>query len=309
MPENLLKYILTTLAYYDVMDYPMTAFEIWKHLTQVNGQEGNSKKKYNITDIIRELENEKLKRFIDEYWGFYFLKGRKDLVDKRLKCNKISQEKMKIARRIAKCLRFIPYVRMVAITGSLAMKNSNSVSDIDFLVVLKHGKIFTGRLLVTLIVHLLGRRRYGEKINNRVCLNYFITTKTLEINLKDIFSASEYSFIFPIFGFNIFRKFKEANCWIERYKINYQTNLLANLKIVRENKTIKFIRKSGEKILDFSFIEEYLKKWQIGRIVSDPRTHKPGSVVIANDEMLVFLPEPQGPGLYVAFQKKLNGLA
>lgn len=302
------KNILASLAYYDVMGYPMTSFEIHKYFTKFGQPNEAEDGQVDLLEIINVLESEKLKKFIEEYRGFYFLKVRKNLVEQRLERNKIAESKFKILLKTARWLRFIPFVRMIAATGSLAMKNTESQSDLDILVVLKRGKIFTGRTMVTLAVHLLGRRRYGNKITNRICLNYFITEKSLEINLKDAFSASEYSFIFPLFGFSVFQKFQEENNWIKNYKPNYRADDIPNLKLLPDTPAAKTFRQIGEKIFNFDFIEQQLKRWQVKRIANDPRTKKAGSMIIANDDMLVFLPEPQSPEVFGKFKKKLEGL-
>jgi predicted nucleotidyltransferase len=293
----------------------MTAFEVWKYLTRI-GDESKDEEKITLADVMRELEGDKLKRFVCVFQGFYFLRGREYLVGQRIERNKIAEKKLKIAIKIAKFLRFVPFVRMIAVSGRLAMKNTEKKSDLDFLIALKNRKIFTGRLLVTLAVHLLGKRRYGVKIEDRACLNHFFNNKYPEINLKDnltnseyFFSASEYHFLFPIFGPKTFQKFKEKNVWIKKYKINYATFESSNLKFVRDILPSKIIRKAGEWLLRPNFIEKLLKKWQMERIAKDPRTHQRGSVIIANDKMLVFLPEPQGVKIYEKFIKKLNDLS
>ncbi|MCX6763527.1 MAG: nucleotidyltransferase domain-containing protein [Candidatus Moranbacteria bacterium] len=308
MSTELEKNILTTVTYYDVMDYPMTAFEIWKHLTLINEQGTVDSKQYNLQDVIKELESENIQKFIEEYQGFYFLKGRKNLVSERLKKNKISQSKFRKVRWVLSLLRFVPYVRMAAVTGSVAMKNALPESDIDLLVVLKKNKIFTGRTLVTLLLHLLGRRRHGRKITNRICLNYFITTDSLEINLKDIFAASEYSFIFPAYGLKTFRSFISQNAWIKNYKPNRQEEILPNPRIIADSHFSKIIKNIREFLLKPKIIESWLKQWQIKRIMANPKTHKQGSIVIADEKKLVFLPEPQGPIIYDKFKARLADL-
>lgn len=295
--------ILTTIVYYDILDYPLTSFELWKYLIRHNGAE---KKEYKIEDIITELENEELRKKIEEYRGFYFLKGRQDLVQQRIENNKIAEKKFKRVRRIVKILRFVPFVRMVAVTGTLAMKNTGKSSDLDLLVVLKHGKIFTGRTLVTLVTHMLGVRRYGRKISNRVCLNFFITDESLKVNIKDLFSSSEYYFIWPMFGGEIFRKFQEENDWIGAFRENYVLEEIANLKLIKDDRFSKIIRNLGEKVFSFRFVENWLKNWQTKRIQRDPRTHYDGSMVLADDNALIFLPEPQGPGIFEKFQEKMK---
>jgi len=321
------KNILTTLAYYDIMDYPMTSFEIWKYLTAISnfqfprlpkpgtgGQaisnkiQNNDEIKFSLQDVVKELDSDNLKKLIEEYRGFYFLKGRQSLVEQRIKRNKISESKYRILLRVASVLRLVPYVRMVAVTGRLAMKNADEKSDLDLLIALKHGKIFTGRILVTLIVHLLGKRRYKGKITNRVCLNYFITTKSLGIDLKDLYSASEYFFISPLFGLETFKEFQEKNSWIKNYKINYQEDGHVSQKILPDTYFTKLFRKTGEKLLNFIFIERTLKNWQIKRINRNPKTHQAGSLVTANDSALIFLPSPQGPKIYEKFQEQLSAL-
>jgi len=303
------KHILTTLAYYDVMDYPMTSFEIWKYLTIANQRPtAKGQRSFFLLDVINELESENLKKKIEEYRGFFFLEGRKNLVEQRIRRNKIAESKYKILLRVANVLRFVPYVRMVAVTGRMAMKNAEEKSDLDMLLVLEQGKIFTGRILVTLVVHLMGLRRYREKIANRICLNYFITTSSLEIRLKDIFSASEYYFMLPLFGLETFKDFQEQNSWIGEYKFNYKKDEAANLKMLTDIWPARFLRSLGEKILRPGFIEKSLGAWQMKRINKNPKTHQAGSMVSASNEALIFLPSPQGPKIFDKFQERLSSL-
>lgn len=307
--NNLRKNILATIAYYDVLDYPLTAFEIWKYL--IMNQEStsnNQEEEIKLLDITNELDREEIKKYIEECRGFYFFQGRQDLVAKRIENNKISESKLKIIKKVAWFLRFVPFVRMVAITGRVAMKNAQKGSDLDLLIVLKHGHIFTGRTLVTLLVHLLGKRRYGKKIKNRICLNYFITTKSLEISNQDLFSSSEYYFIRPIFGFKVFRKFQTQNRWIRKYKPNYKPIEIAETCLLKDSYFSKKIRKIGEMIFSFSSLEKMLKKWQLRRIAVDLRTHQEGSMVEAGDDALIFLPEPQGPQIFERFKERLKNL-
>ena len=310
MSSELSKYILATLAYYDVVDYPLTGFEIWKYLTTHNSETGDhNAQHFSLVAILDELENENLKKIIETYRGFYFLLGRKNLVEQRIRRNKLAEEKYKRLLKVVNILRFAPYVRMIAATGRLAMKNTEKKSDLDLLVVLEHGKIFTGRILVTLFVHLLGKRRYRGKIANRVCLNYFITTNSLEIGLKDIYSSSEYYFMVPLFGLETSREFQAKNSWIKNYKANYQRENTLSLKALSDTFLTKVIRGIVEAICGFDFIEKFLKKIQLKRIMKNPKTHQAGSMVVANDEALIFLPSPQGPKIYDKFQDRLSSLA
>jgi hypothetical protein len=316
------KKILSTVIYYNILDYPLTAFELWQYLIADEG-DATPKNKCALGKIIEVLESEEIKNNLEEYRGFYFLRGRKDLVAKRIQSDKDSIPKFKIAERAARWMRFVPFVRMVAVTGTLAMKNPERNSDIDFFVVLERRRIWTGRLWVTIVVHFLGIRRHKEKIKNRICLNYFITTGNLEIERQDLFAANEYAFIYPLFaypnryakrggrGFDTFQKFCSANReWINRFKPNWEAPEIEPAKYFTEHSGIsQFIQRTAETLINFlggDIMEAWLKEKQIEKIETNPLTHREGAYVEATDENLVFLPEPQGPKIYEEYKKDLE---
>jgi hypothetical protein len=320
--SDLSKRILSTIVYYDIFDYSLTSFEIWKYLIRSKNKEErikkNSEEMICLLDVIKELEKDEIKKHLDKYRGFYFLKGRKELVEKRIERNKISESKIKILKKAIWFLRFVPFVRMIAVAGRMAMKSADKDSDLDLLIILKKGKIFTGRILTTLIIHLLGVRRYGNKIKDRICLNHFMADEDLETGLHSLFSSSEhsqslhlfasseYSFIYPVFGWETFQNFQRANEWIKNYRINYQADEVKNMKLIEDSDFSRITRKIGEFFFRPVFFEKVLKKWQMGRIINDPRTHQAGSFVTANNKELIFLPKPQGPEIEGKFQKKLG---
>ncbi|MDR3558823.1 MAG: hypothetical protein P4L62_01180 [Candidatus Pacebacteria bacterium] len=312
MTNGLSKKILATIIYYDILDYPLTSFEVWKYLLAVNGEQesvNNKKEKMSLAEVMKELESEDLQKHTEEYRGFYFLKGRRDLVAQRLERNKISERKLKKIQQTVFWLRMAPFVRMAAVTGRVAMKNATRKSDLDLLIALKNNRIFTGRLLVTLLVHALGRRRHGSKMTDRICLNYFITDGSLEIGSHDIFSAHEYSFTVPVFGGEVFQEFQKENSWIAEHKPAFAPDVVLGIKILEDTSWVRAVREFGEKIFNSDKLEARLKKWQMDRIVADPRTYQKGSGVTAGSDALVFLPDPQGPRVYEKYRERVDALA
>jgi len=329
MSDNLSKYILTTLVYYDVMDYPMTVFEVWKYLTKISPEVAE---KYSLAEVMKELEEDKLKKIIEEYRGYYFLKGRlpatlrspdtptqamragvamragSELVPQRIERNKIAEKKFRIVRQVVWWLRFAPFARGVAVTGRMAMKNAEHKSDLDLLIILEKNRMFIGRLLVTLLVHLLGKRRHGNKIKDRICLNHFVATKCC-VSGRDIFASHEYAFMVPIFGAKAFRKFQKNNPWIQGFKINFEP-ADGNLKKISDSHVSKFVRENLEKILHADFIEQKMEKWQQKRIANNPKSKQAGGIIICSPEELAFWPnfENQGPKVFDSFQERLAEL-
>ncbi|HCU70611.1 MAG TPA: hypothetical protein DIC35_02515 [Candidatus Moranbacteria bacterium] len=315
MHDKLYKNILATLVYYDVMDYPMTLFEVWKYLIRsVDKNQGfdedfMEKEDFSLAKVLAYLEkNDKLKKYIDSKNGYYFLKGRNDLVEKRLEKNKISEKKLGIVLEVARVIRFVPYVRMIAIAGRLATKSAEKNSDLDLLIAVKHGKVFTCRLLVTIIVHLLGKRRHNNKIKDRICLNHFITTK-FTISARDMFSSHEYCFLKPIFDNDSFMRFHNSNDWIQNYRPNF-SHSSDNISIIKDSRLSRLIRRIGEKTLQSDLIENILGNWQKKKIKNNPKSQTIGGLIISSDEELAFWPnfENQGPAVFEKFQNKLRNL-
>ncbi len=307
MGDDFKKNILNTFCYYDVLNYPLTLFEVWKHLLaneEIN-TEGNIK--ITLKNILLSLEDPDLKRFIDSEDGMYFLRGKNNLVRDRINRSKISLLKIKKMKRIVGLLRSAPFVRMILVTGKLAMRNAHPKSDWDVMVVLKERRIWIGRTLITLLAHFFGKRRHHDKIINRVCFNYFITTNSLEIRNKDLYSANEYFFCFPLFDAkNYFKRFQLKNHWIRKYKPNYYLSLMDNLCSSGDTVITKFTRALAENLFDYDFLERYLEKLETKKIKENPKTNNENSLIDVDENALIFLPNPQGPEVFEKFKNKVQ---
>jgi predicted nucleotidyltransferase len=313
MSDVLCKNILATVVYYDGFDYPLTVFEIWKYLIKTDyyaGDVENSQEKITLAKITEKLSSdENLKKFIENKSGFYFLKGREQLTIRRIKNNELSARKFQILTKTVKWLRLVPFVKMIAVTGTLAMKNAKIESDLDLLIVLKQGKIWTGRTLVTFILHILKKRRHNKKIADRICLNFFLADESLEIMIKDLFSASEYMFLYPLYGWETYIKFQIKNRWIKSMKPEYALEELPPIKLIEDSSFSKIFRKGGEYIFSAGWIERGLKKIEKKRIARNPKTHQNDSLVRVDDEALIFWPQPHGPKIFQQFKEKIGKLS
>ncbi len=307
MHNNLTKSILATIVYYDVFDYPLSAFEIWKYRTvQAQGQEYGNETPVTLEDIMVMLDTESIKRSIGNRQGLYFVRGREMLVKRRLRRGKLSIAKYRGVHNLVFWLRFVPFVRSVALTGSLAMKNSEISGDWDLLITLRSGHIWTGRAVLSALLQCFGKRRHDTDIADRACLNYWVTTTSLEIITKDLFSSNEYFFITPLFGYSVFQKFQEKNSWIRRFRPQYKVSTSPHLMCIQDSFFSKFSRDIGEILLSDRWLERKLSLWQKKKIAANPKTRLPGSFIEATDEALIFLPKPQGPKVFAAFKDRLS---
>lgn len=302
----LTKNIIATLAYYDVMEYPLTAFEVWKHFLAVENEVNRDQ--VTLSAIHEALVMLVKENRIRQDRGFYFLPDRTGLVDRRLSEGKVSVARLKRVKQLALLLRFLPFVRMIGATGSLAMEKGEKDSDWDLLIVLRKDFIFTGRAIVTLFLQIIGKRRHGEKTKNRACLNYFITDESLEIGTKDLYSAHEYRFLIPLFGWDVYRKFEMTNRWIVRFQPQFFLTERPSFFLVADSRLARISRAFFEGIFGHGFLEAKLRIWQQKKISRNPLSKLEASYIEATDQALIFLPKPRGPKTFVAFRDRLAAL-
>ncbi|MBP7060412.1 MAG: hypothetical protein KBA91_00345 [Candidatus Moranbacteria bacterium] len=306
MSYQLGKNITATVTYYDVMDFPLTAFEIWKHLLVYDREQMTPSSEVTLYDVWDVLHSKQLAEKVTERNGLYFLPGREILCVERIERDKLSVQKLKRMKRLVRWLRYVPYVRMIGATGSLSMKHGTRGSDWDMFVVLQAGKIWMGRTLLTAFLHLIGKRRHGKKINDRACLNYFVTDDALEIATKDLYSAHEYRYLIPLTSFGLFQIFELKNRWIKEYQPNFTLTTLPSLWTWGADLWTRRAQRRFELWCNRLDFESWLKSWQQKKISLNPKTALEGSHIEASDQALVFLPRPRGPRIFQQFRERLR---
>jgi len=218
--EKLQKAILKTLAYADVFGYPLISKELYRFLI---ADEVFSSVSFRRA-FMRIVANEKQ---IDTNGEYFFLRGKKEVVVLRKKREGWSREKLEIAQKVANWLKIIPTIKMVAITGALAMNNSDKEDDIDLLIVTSKNRLWLTRFLTVLLVELVAnRRRPGDKdVEDKICLNMFLDEDHLEIPEKeqDLFSAHEVCQLKPIWSKdNVYQEFITQNQWYQKFLPNWK---------------------------------------------------------------------------------------
>jgi predicted nucleotidyltransferase len=256
-----------------------------------------------LGDVVAALSGDSFSDHVVLCDGFYPLRGREDLVRTRIRSEKISSAKLKRVRTLARLLSLVPFVRMVGVTGSLAMKSGDRESDWDLFVVLRAGRIWVGRTLLTGFLHVIGKRRHGKYHRDRACLNYYVSEDALEISTKDLFSAHEYRFLIPVVGEEVFRRFELKNRWIREFKPGFRPTELLPLWYLREPDAAPSVRQLFENLFDFTFLESWLSSWQKKKIARNPKTRIKGGHIEATDRALIFLPKPRGPRVFDRFMR------
>jgi hypothetical protein len=223
--------IIATLAYSDIFDYPLTLNEIHRYLILEGAP---------CSAISKAFSQHKLRKYISLQHGYYVLRGREHLVQKRVKRGKNSELLWPIAFKYAWLIANLPYVRMVGITGSLSRNNVHSTSDIDFFIVSQHNRVWVSRLLVFII------QKLGSLRNIRLCPNYIISERNLAFQEQNLFTAYQLSQLIPITQISTYLRIWRKNPWIKQLLPNAQPYSHARMG----RRVNQPIRKLAEILLD-----------------------------------------------------------
>jgi hypothetical protein len=308
--------ILSTIAFYDAVgELPLTSLELYRGLLRQN----DNSPKLSFCDFLKIIETQKSIKHspINNLRGFYFLKKNKDAYAKRINLGKTGIKKWRIAQRMANVIFFLPFVRMVAITGSLALNNTRRESDIDVLIVTKRGYIWTTRMLVSVIMQILGKRRHGIKISDRICLNHYISEDNLALRPQSLFSAHICASLIPLWDKDFTNnKLMSRNKHIIDSASSHAQSFppLFHLKTLRPTPTFgHLLAKINEIIIECTIgrpLESIMKNLQARRIKrSIENMHIESKEVIFDDHALVFHhPRPVNQEALYLYKKNLEEL-
>jgi hypothetical protein len=83
--------------------------------------------------------------------GYYFLAGRQDIVALRQGREIVSRRAFRRGLFYGRVLGALPFIRMVGITGSLAVLNCENVDDLDFMLIARTGRVWLARAFALLL--------------------------------------------------------------------------------------------------------------------------------------------------------------
>lgn len=249
------KSILKVLVYFDIFEYPLTLKEIKDFLDK------------EINDEELKLTLEKLIQagYIWLHDSLYSLQNNYALVDRRRNGNRKANQLLAKANEITKLLYNFPYVRAVAISGSLSKNFADENADIDYFIITKANRLWIARTLMHLfkkLPFLKGRKQF-------YCMNYYVDEVQLQIEEKNIYTATELVTLIPMAGNGSMKKFFESNLWALSYFPNKYIPDLKNI-FAKAN----WVKKTGEFVFNNRWgncLDNYLMKlttrrWKIKEV-------------------------------------------
>lgn len=208
--------VLLTLTYSDHFGFPLTLEEL---KTRLVGPFSNTLLTSTLSKMLRKGE-------IIKTANYYHLPEKELLVSRRESRKTISLPQLAQAKEIAAKFGNVKGVLAIYLTGSLAMSNSNTNSDIDLMIITENHRLWTTRILLTIYAELRGLRRrpHSPHSSGKVCLNLYLTPEsfTLPTSKRSLYTAYELIQAIPLYDpHNTHPDLLLANSWIHSFLPNY----------------------------------------------------------------------------------------
>jgi predicted nucleotidyltransferase len=225
--------ILATVTYFDMFDYPLTGTEIYLFL----------KGKCALEDFDEALKHLVGEGLLFRFEKYYTLKNDARLIARRRDGNAKAVELITIAGKISELLIRFPFVRGIAISGSLSKNFADDDSDIDLFIITAKNRLWIARTLM----HAFKKLTFLVNRQDYFCMNYYIDEQELEIIEKNIYTAIEVVTLIPLQGDNAFEQFYAANLWTQCYL----PNKIMRLSSARPMKN-SFLKRFFERLLNYA---------------------------------------------------------
>ncbi|MBI2036309.1 hypothetical protein HYT17_01655 [Candidatus Microgenomates bacterium] len=291
MDSKTYNLILKTVLYADIFNYPLKEEEVYRWTKDIK--------------ILRYDDIKRANGVIIHKNSFMLLKGREELIIKRMEREVISKRKIQTAKNLVNFLKFIPTIKLIGVSGSVAAGNADSADDIDLFIITKRGTLWLTRLLTTIVVELMSRRRRPNEtdVADKICLNMFVDERFLAVLRKkqNLYTAHEVCQLKALYDKDgTYQKFLWANRWVRKFLPNgIDTRILGYYDIKRKKeKTPNILISQLLNILNL--ITKHLQLWYM-------RRHRTSEIIA--DGYLAFHPKDHTADVLAAFEKRVNKYA
>lgn len=317
-PSHLEQALFATIRYFALQELPVTATQLWRCLvlpTEEASVRWGGHHLYALREIEETLRTSAwLRARVYSRWGYYTLPtlGATAIIE-RLRRHCLAQEKWKIIRRVARVFAYLPFVRMLAVTGSVSFGNTRPTSDLDLLVVVTAGRIWTARALLLLTAALMGRRRrhWDRQAPDKACLNHYLTTRSLSIapEIRNVYTAVLFTHSIPIFGHTLYQEFLSQNStWFKRFVMYPEPLPLPSVQALRLGNFGRLLKKAVEGWLQEplgTWLEQKVRQVQQRVIQHHTIPGRRGRIVVSDTE-LAFHPDSKMEGVLQRFQQEIG---
>ena len=199
--------VIRTLLYFEIFNHPLLFDEIIQCMGKPVAQ----------PELIKtQVEQMLRKGYIHEHRGYYLVNCNKDAIQKRIEGEKLAHKYLKKARFFSSIIARFPFIRSICLSGSISKYYMDKKSDIDYFIITKPGRMWVARTFLVLFkkIFLLNSKKY-------FCVNYFITEESMDVRVRNIYSAMEMSSLIPTYNYSKYETLMSINAWVKDFYTNF----------------------------------------------------------------------------------------
>ncbi len=175
--------IVATVAYADVFDMPISLGRTHRFLVECEAA---------ASEVAERTSALVANGHLGRRGDLLHLPGRVDVLVVHDERDERAQEMWEAAQRWGKRMGRVPFVRMVAVTGGLAVDSVADHDDIDYFVITAPTRLWLTRFMIVGLVKL------AERENIELCPNYLVSERALDIDDRALYVARELAQMVPI---------------------------------------------------------------------------------------------------------------
>lgn len=198
--------VIRAVTYASLFDYPLTVAQL-RDTLEVRVDEAT---------LAQWLTHgPQLRRAVCLKDDFVSPSTRPDLVARRIAREASSRTRLRLDAPVLKAIGALPFVRMVAISGSLAHLNGEDGADLDLFVVTAPSRVWSVTVVALMLTRAMGWR-------SRLCLNYVVSQAAMAVHPADLFAANQIIHLQPVMGDATYHAFLNANSFAGSRYPNFQ---------------------------------------------------------------------------------------
>lgn len=233
--------IKKTLAYSSIFKYPLSFYQLSTFLL--------SKKSYDYDFFTKAVRRVVKKKHVRAKEGKFYHPSCKPVSWVIRK--KYTKDLLDESQFGFKMLKAIPWIKLLAVTGSVAAYNATKDDDIDLFVITEKNRVWLTRGFVILILKAINKYAQNGETNRKFCCNLYIDESNLKWpqDKQSMYIAREIITMHPVINRdNTYFAFMKENMWLKEYFCNFHITFaeVTQTKKVEKSRLINRLEKTAK---------------------------------------------------------------
>lgn len=199
--------ILHTVKYFGYFQHPLTAAEVWRFLREKASED----------EVRREVDELCAEGLLFSKNGYLHMAETEDWSHRRAAREQAAHVLLEKVPVYARIIASFPFVRSIAVSGSLSKLSVSENADIDYFIVTRRNRLWITRTLL----HLFKKLTFLFGKQHCFCMNYFVDEDGLVLPYQNEFTAIELCTLIPFYNRRWVQALNEQNPWARRFLPNH----------------------------------------------------------------------------------------